>query len=116
TSGAGRVRDDAARTWRRHEEQEEGEVALTFGPAAVPAEAGFVITVADAVARITLKKPDTWRWLARAGADLPGSVRVVLVTGAGPSFSSGLDRTPLADEHSVLGALARGSAQRAEDA
>ena len=84
---------------------------------AVPAEAGFVIDVADAVVRITLNRPEkrnaqtpeTWRWLARVGADLPGSVRVVLVTGAGPSFSSGLDHTLLADERSALGALARGS-------
>ena len=91
---------------------------------AVPAEAGFVIDVAGAVVRITLNRPEkrnaqtpeTWRWLARVGADLPGSVRVVLVTGAGPSFSSGLDHTLLADERSALGALARGSAQRAEDA
>jgi enoyl-CoA hydratase/carnithine racemase len=58
---------------------------------AVPAEAGFVIDVADAVVRITLNRPDkrnaqtpeTWRWLARVGADLPGSVRVALVTGVG---------------------------------
>ena len=90
----------------------------------VPAEAGFVIDVSDAVVRITLNRPEkrnaqtpeTWRWLARVGADLPGSVRVVLVTGAGPSFSSGLDHTLLADERSALGALARGSAHRAEDA
>jgi enoyl-CoA hydratase/carnithine racemase len=90
---------------------------------AVPAEAGFVIHVAGAVVRITLNRPEkrnaqtpeTWRWLARVGADLPGSVRVVLVTGAGPSFSSGLDHKLLADERS-LGALARGSAQRAEEA
>ena len=91
---------------------------------AVPAEAGFVLDVSDAVVRITLNRPEkrnaqspeTWRWLARVGADLPASVRVVLVTGAGPSFSSGLDHTLLADERSALGALARGPAQRAEDA
>jgi enoyl-CoA hydratase/carnithine racemase len=89
----------------------------------VPAEAGFVVEVADSVARITLNRPekrnaqtpDTWRWLARVGANLPGAVRVVLVTGAGPAFSSGIDRGLIADAQSAVRALANGPAHQADD-
>ena len=89
----------------------------------VPAEAGFDVEVADAIARITLNRPErrnaqtpeTWRWLARVGASLPGSVRVVLVTAAGPAFSAGLDRALLADGQTPIRALAQESAQLATD-
>jgi enoyl-CoA hydratase/carnithine racemase len=57
-----------------------------------------------AVATITLDKPEArnaqtptmWRTLAAIGADLPDGVRVVVVRGAGATFSAGLDRTLLA--------------------
>lgn len=50
--------------------------------------------------------PSTWRALAAVGAGADESVRVVVVTGAGPSFSAGLDRrlldgTGLAGEPSL---------------
>jgi enoyl-CoA hydratase/carnithine racemase len=90
------------------------------GPA-VPPEAGFTVEVQDAVARITLNRPDrrnpqtpdTWTWLARVGSALPASVRVVVVAGAGPSFSAGLDRALLGDGGG-LAALARQSAAEAD--
>ncbi len=55
---------------------------------------------AGAVATVTLDRParrnamtvSMWRGLASIGAALPARVRVVIVRGAGPSFSAGLDR------------------------
>jgi enoyl-CoA hydratase/carnithine racemase len=54
---------------------------------------------AGCVATVTLSRPQrrnamtpaVWRGLAAIGADLPGRVRVVVVCGAGPSFSAGID-------------------------
>ena len=39
------------------------------------------------------QRPEMWRALAEFGESLPASVRVVLVSGNGPSFSAGLDRS-----------------------
>lgn len=55
------------------------------------------------VATITLDRPDVrnaqtpamWRGLAAVGAAIGDDVRVVVVRGAGPSFSAGLDRRML---------------------
>jgi len=55
--------------------------------------------VADAVATVTLSRPErrnamtpsVWRGLAAIGAELPPGIRVVVVRGAGPSFCSGID-------------------------
>jgi enoyl-CoA hydratase/carnithine racemase len=55
------------------------------------------------VATITLDKPEArnaqtptmWRTLAAIGAELPDDVRVVVLRGAGETFSAGLDRTLL---------------------
>ncbi len=55
--------------------------------------------ISDAVATVTLSRaerrnamtPAVWRGLAAIGAGLPPQVRVVVVRGAGPSFSSGID-------------------------
>jgi enoyl-CoA hydratase/carnithine racemase len=60
--------------------------------------------VSGPVATITLDRPEkrnaqtpqTWSGLAAVAAELPGTVRVVVLRGAGPSFSAGLDRTALA--------------------
>src|SRR3954468_11869996 len=61
--------------------------------------ARLVLDVSGAVATITLSCPERrnsqspamWRGLAEIGAHLPDDVRVVVVKGAGPSFSAGLD-------------------------
>ncbi len=56
------------------------------------------------VATVTLDRPDKrnaqtpamWRGLREIGRSLAGDVRVVVVRGAGPSFSAGLDRAMFA--------------------
>ncbi|HEX2313560.1 MAG TPA: enoyl-CoA hydratase/isomerase family protein [Thermomonospora sp.] len=68
-------------------------------PAGELAAAGLRLAVDGAVATITLDRPErrnamtpaTWRALARIGGALPATVRVVVLRGAGPSFSSGID-------------------------
>ncbi|MGW1768093.1 enoyl-CoA hydratase/isomerase family protein [Streptomyces sp. NPDC002073] len=82
---------------------------------------GVRLTVEDTVATVTLtnpakrnaQSPALWRALTEAGRSLPGSVRVVVLSGEGQSFSAGLDRqgfTPegFEGEPSFLD-LARGS-------
>jgi enoyl-CoA hydratase/carnithine racemase len=62
-------------------------------------EAGLRLDVDGAVATITLNRPERrnamtfamWGALAEIGESLPGDVRVVVVRGAGPSFSAGID-------------------------
>lgn len=57
---------------------------------------GGVVTVTlDRPARHNAQGPATWLGLAAVGRWLPGDVRVVVVRGEGPSFSSGLDRSLL---------------------
>jgi len=71
------------------------------------AEAGLRYAVEGAVATITLDRPEVrnaqtprmWRALAAVGDEIPDDVRVVLVRGAGPSFSAGLDRAVFDLEH-----------------
>jgi enoyl-CoA hydratase/carnithine racemase len=80
--------------------------------------AGLQLRVDGAVATITLDRPAVrnaqtplmWRTLADLGARLPDDVRVVVVRGAGHSFSAGLDRSMLdptntSGEESVAGLL-----------
>jgi enoyl-CoA hydratase/carnithine racemase len=63
------------------------------------AASGLRLDIADAVATVTLNRPErrnamtprVWRGLAAIGAGLPSGVRVVVVRGAGPSFCSGID-------------------------
>jgi enoyl-CoA hydratase/carnithine racemase len=60
---------------------------------------GLRLDIDDEVATVTLSRPQrhnamtpaTWHGLAAIGAGLPPRVRVVVVRGAGPSFSSGID-------------------------
>jgi enoyl-CoA hydratase/carnithine racemase len=67
------------------------------------AEVGLRYDVEGAVATITLDRPDVrnaqtpsmWRALARLGEGIGEDVRVVVVRGAGQSFSAGLDRAML---------------------
>jgi enoyl-CoA hydratase/carnithine racemase len=64
---------------------------------------GVRYAVSGPVATVTLDRPEvrnaqtpaTWRALAAVGEQLPDDVRVVVVRGAGPSFSAGLDRAML---------------------
>lgn len=68
-------------------------------PAEDLAQAGLLLDIDGPVATITLNRPDKrnamtfamWRTLARIGDALPGSVRVVVVRGAGKAFSAGID-------------------------
>ncbi|KUP97714.1 enoyl-CoA hydratase/isomerase family protein [Thermobifida cellulosilytica] len=63
------------------------------------AAAGLELAVDGEVARITLSRPHRrnamtgrmWTELARIGHTLPQGVRIVVVTGKGPAFSSGID-------------------------
>ncbi|MGA8255827.1 MAG: enoyl-CoA hydratase/isomerase family protein [Nocardioides sp.] len=64
------------------------------------AQAGVRLAVDGVVATITLDRPDSrnsqtpamWHALTTIGAALPDEVRVVLLRGAGVTFSAGLDR------------------------
>jgi len=81
------------------------------------AEVGLRYTVDGAVATITLDRPavrnaqtpSMWRAMAALGRDIPDEVRVVVVTGAGGSFSAGLDVSTLdpsrTGDDSLLGLL-----------
>ena len=70
------------------------------------AQAGLRYDVAGAVATVTLDKPARrnsqtplmWRTLAEIGEEIPDDVRVVVLRGAGPTFSAGLDRAMLDPE------------------
>lgn len=63
--------------------------------------AGLRLEINDAVASVTLTKPDQrnsqtptmWRALAQIGAGLPDSIRIVVLKGEGKAFSAGLDRS-----------------------
>ena len=65
--------------------------------------AGLHLDIHDAVATVTLSRPEArnaqtpamWAALAAIGEQLPETVRVVVVRGAGHSFSAGLDRAML---------------------
>lgn len=79
---------------------------------------GLEYSVDGPVATITLNRPDVrnaqtpamWRALADIGRQIPDEVRVVVVTGNGPTFSAGLDRAMLdpatRGQESVIGLLA----------
>ncbi|WP_243057732.1 enoyl-CoA hydratase/isomerase family protein [Nocardioides sp. SR21] len=81
--------------------------------------AGLQYAMDGAVATITLDRPAVrnaqtptmWRALAALGQEIPDDVRVVVVKGAGPTFSAGLDRSMLdpstTGEESVAGLLGR---------
>lgn len=73
--------------------------------AAELAASGLRLNIDDAVATVTLSRPERrnamtpgmWHGLAKLGAGLPSRVRVVVVRGAGPSFSAGIDLRTFAD-------------------
>ncbi|MGH3322398.1 MAG: enoyl-CoA hydratase/isomerase family protein [Streptosporangiaceae bacterium] len=70
------------------------------------AVAGLRLDVDDEVATITLDRPErrnaqtpaTWHGLGRIARELPAHTRIVVVRGAGPTFSSGLDVRMLSPE------------------
>ncbi len=67
--------------------------------------AGLRVERAGPVVTITLARPErrnaqrpaTWHTLEAIGRGLPGDIRVVVVTGEGPSFSAGIDLAVLAE-------------------
>jgi enoyl-CoA hydratase/carnithine racemase len=69
-------------------------------------DAGVDVSVADGVATLTLNRPESynaqtpamWVRLRAVGRELTGDVRVVVVRGAGPGFSAGLDKAALRGE------------------
>lgn len=80
---------------------------------------GLKYDVDGPVATITLNRPEVrnaqtpamWRALAELGRQIPDDIRVVVVTGAGATFSAGLDRamldpTATGEHESVIGLLA----------
>lgn len=79
---------------------------MTLPDSAALAAAGLLLDIDDAVATVTLNKPDQrnsqtptmWRTLAQIGAGLPESIRVVVLKGAGKAFSAGLDRAVFTPE------------------
>ncbi len=83
------------------------------------AAAGLQYRVDGPVATISLDRPEVrnaqtptmWRALAALGSEIPDDVRVVVVKGAGSTFSAGLDRAMLdpttTGEESVAGLLGR---------
>src|SRR5918994_5463515 len=82
------------------------------------AAVGLRLEIEGPVATLTLDRPDVrnaqtpamWLALAEIGRTVPDEVRVVVVTGAGETFSAGLDRAMLdpstAGQESVVGLLA----------
>jgi len=88
--------------------------------------AGLRLDVDGPVATITLDRPDVrnaqtpamWEALAELGESMPDEVRIVVVTGAGETFSAGLDRAMLdlgnAGEGSVIGLLQRTDEEMSE--
>lgn len=81
---------------------------------AAAAAAGVRLDRDGPVATLTFDRPEvrnaqtprTWEALRRIAAELPGDVRIVVVRGEGPSFSSGLDLAAVR-EGGELAALAR---------
>lgn len=79
---------------------------MSYPTAEELAAAGLSLDVSDAVLTVTLDRPDVrnaqtpamWRGLAAIGAAVEPSVRVVVVRGAGASFSAGLDRAMLSPQ------------------
>lgn len=70
------------------------------------AREGAVLTVTlDRADQLNAQTPDTWAALRAIGERLDDDVRVVVVRGAGRSFSAGLDRTLFSSEPGVPGGL-----------
>ena len=90
-----------------------------------PDHDGWVRTARDgAVLTVTLDRPDrlnaqtpaTWEALAAVGSSLDDDVRVVVVRGAGRSFSAGLDRSLFSADPGTAGGLGELGRLPAEEA
>ncbi len=57
-----------------------------------------VVITLDRPDRLNSQTPTTWDELVRVRRELPGTVRVVVIRGAGRAFSAGLDRSLFAGE------------------
>ena len=75
---------------------------------------GQVLTLTlDRPDRLNAQDPALWEALIQAQRDLPGTIRVAVLRGAGRAFSVGLDRALFADPEGLVG-LGRVSAEAAE--
>ncbi|MGY1591394.1 enoyl-CoA hydratase/isomerase family protein [Geodermatophilus sp. SYSU D00708] len=71
------------------------------------ARSGAVLTVTlDRPDQLNAQTPATWAALAAVGESLDDDVRVVVVRGAGRSFSAGLDRSLFSTDPGTAGGLA----------
>jgi enoyl-CoA hydratase/carnithine racemase len=78
----------------------------TLSAPAISPEAGFSATIDDQLVTITLNRPErlnsqsphTWNALTQLASELPGTVRVAVLRGAGRAFSAGLDRDMFSPE------------------
>ena len=66
---------------------------LSAGRLAVELSGGVLTVTLDRPDIRNAQLPETWEALAHIGSRVPESVRVVIVRGAGESFSAGLDRS-----------------------
>ena len=57
-----------------------------------------VVITLDRPERLNSQTPATWEELIRVRRELPGTVRVVVIRGAGRAFSAGLDRSLLSGD------------------
>jgi enoyl-CoA hydratase/carnithine racemase len=81
------------------------------------AREGAVLTVTlDRADQLNAQTPATWAALRAVGDGLDDDVRVVVVRGAGRSFSAGLDRTLFSPEPGVPGGLGQLGALPADQA
>ncbi|MDP9427449.1 MAG: enoyl-CoA hydratase/isomerase family protein [Actinomycetota bacterium] len=78
---------------------------------------GAVLTVTlDRPDRLNAQTPTTWQALAAVGRSLDDDVRVVVVRGAGRSFSAGLDRSLFSADPGTAGSLGELGRLPAEEA
>jgi enoyl-CoA hydratase/carnithine racemase len=81
------------------------------------AREGAVLTVTlDRADQLNAQTPATWAALRAVGEGLDDDVRVVVVRGAGRSFSAGLDRTLFSPQPGVSGGLGELGSMPAEQA